>query len=83
MKNGLMPITEDDERWQRSFDIAFERERDAFQHLPPESLAAHKGQFVALSEGVIVDQDQDEISLAKRVSRMPSDKFILIKHIAG
>ncbi|HTX21680.1 MAG TPA: hypothetical protein VMD27_07475 [Candidatus Aquilonibacter sp.] len=82
MKTKLMPTVENAEQWQRTFENAFERERDAFRRLPPDLLAVHKGQFVAVSGGKIVDQDWDEMSLAKRVARMPQDKFILIKCIA-
>ncbi|HTX21678.1 MAG TPA: hypothetical protein VMD27_07465 [Candidatus Aquilonibacter sp.] len=64
-----------------NFEQNFERERNAFRRLPPDLLAVHKGQFVAVSGGKIVDQDWDEMSLAKRVARMPQDKFILIKRI--
>lgn len=77
-----MPSVQDVEQWQGSFERAFERERDAFRRLPPASLAHYKGQFVALRDGQIVDQDRNEMELAARVSRMPQDKFILIKHIA-
>jgi hypothetical protein len=81
MKNELVAATHDTAQWQRSFESAFEHEKNAFRQLPPELLAVHKGQFVALSDGKIIDQDWDEIALAKRVSQMPRDKFVLIKHV--
>jgi hypothetical protein len=64
-----------------NFERNFEREKNAFRHLRPDSFADYKGQFVALRDGQIVDKDWNEIELAKRVSRMPQDRFILIKHI--
>lgn len=82
MKNELVPTVENDEQWLKSFENAFALEKEAFRQLPPSLLATHKGQFIALSGEKIVDQDLDEITLAKRVARMPQDKFILITRIA-
>jgi hypothetical protein len=45
----------------------WEREYRAFLRLLPQLLATHRGQFVAIHEGQVVDSDDDEITLALRV----------------
>jgi hypothetical protein len=45
----------------------WEREYRAFLQLLPQLLATHRGQFVAIHEGQVVDSDDDEIALALRV----------------
>lgn len=44
-----------------------EPEREAFQRLLPELLETHRGQFVAIHGGRVVDTDADEGALASRV----------------
>jgi hypothetical protein len=43
-----------------------EDERAAFQRLLPELLATHRGQFVAIQDGSLIDADADESALACR-----------------
>ncbi len=38
---------------------AFERERRAFEHLKPELLRTHRGQWVAIYQGEVVEVGQD------------------------
>lgn len=76
-----MPSVEEALEWDRNFRQSFEREETAFQQLTQHQLISFKGQFVAISGGKIIDQDRDEISLARRVSRLPKEKFILIEHV--
>ena len=42
-------------------------ERAAFQRLLPGLLQTHRGQFVALQDGRVIDADADESALAQRV----------------
>ena len=44
-----------------------EREYQAFLRLLPELLATHRGQYVAVHEGRVVDADADDIALVRRV----------------
>jgi hypothetical protein len=44
-----------------------EPDRQAFRRLLPELLRTHRGQFVAIHDGQLVDADPDEIALARRV----------------
>ena len=78
---GQIHTQEETAIFLQNFTQSFEREKNAFRQLPPELLAGRKGMFVAFSGGEIIDQDRDELSLAKRVSLLPKDKFILIKLI--
>jgi hypothetical protein len=44
-----------------------EREHRAFLRLLPKLLATHRGQYVAIHEGQVVDSDADDIALIQRV----------------
>jgi hypothetical protein len=44
-----------------------EREYHAFLRLLPELLATHRGQYVAIHEGQVVDSGADDIALIQRV----------------
>jgi hypothetical protein len=44
-----------------------EREYQAFLRLLPELLPTHRGRYVAIHEGKIVDVDADDIALVRRV----------------
>jgi hypothetical protein len=45
----------------------WEREYQAFRHLLPELLRTHRGKYVAIHEGQVVDSDTDDIALIQRV----------------
>jgi hypothetical protein len=45
----------------------WEREYQAFQRLLPQLLATHKGQYVAIHEGQVVDSGDKKLDLALRV----------------
>ena len=44
-----------------------EREYRAFRRLLPQLLLSHRGQYVAVHDGEVVDFDRDDISLIQRV----------------
>ena len=44
-----------------------EREYQAFRRLMPQLLAMHRGKYVAIHEGQVVDTDTDDIALVQRV----------------
>ena len=45
----------------------WEREHQAFQQLLPQLLATHRGQYVAIHEGQVVDSGDDKFAVALRV----------------
>jgi hypothetical protein len=45
----------------------WEREYQAFRQLLPQLLATHRGQYVAIHEGAVVDCGNDKVALALRV----------------
>ena len=50
----------------RRFDPAWEREFEAFLRLKPTLLGIHKGQYVAVHEGQVIDSGTDQVALALR-----------------
>jgi hypothetical protein len=44
----------------------FRREQQAFSKLLPELLRTHRGQYVAIHEGQVVDSGEDQIDVAER-----------------
>jgi hypothetical protein len=48
----------DDDKWRR--------EQRAFRRLLPELLATHRGRFVAIHEGRVVESGDDKIDVARR-----------------
>ena len=45
----------------------WKREKDAFQRLLPVLLTTHRGQYVAIHEGQVVDAGTDQLDVAMRV----------------
>jgi hypothetical protein len=45
----------------------WEREYQAFQRLLPQLIATHRGQYVAIHDGQVVDSGRDKLALALRV----------------
>jgi len=71
----LEPVTSDTLR------CSFQREWIAFQQLLPLLLKTHLGKYVAFAEGNLVDEDKDEIKLAKRIEQRYRDRFVLIRQV--
>ena len=44
-----------------------DREHRAFLRLPPELLASHRGEYVAIHNGQVVDSDGNDIVLIQRI----------------
>jgi hypothetical protein len=47
-------------------DWKWDQERQAFRRLLPELLTMHRGQFVAIHEGRVVESGEDKIDVARR-----------------
>jgi hypothetical protein len=47
-----------DDKWQR--------ERQAFYRMLPDLLHSHRGQFVAIHEGQVVESGRDKLQVARR-----------------
>jgi len=52
---------------RRAREEAFEREYAAFSRLKPQLLQTHRGLFVAVHNGQVVDSDADNLELARRI----------------
>lgn len=63
----------------------FDREEAAFRRMQPGLLQRQAGPFVAVLDGEVVDQDADELALARRVYEKYQKKrrrFVLIRSVA-
>jgi len=58
---------QDDDAWRQEQLQRLEPNRTAFQRFLPELLETHKGQFVAIHKGEVIDADTDNRELAKRI----------------
>ena len=59
-------------------DKAWEEERAAFYRLKPQLLQTHKGLYVAVHGGQVVDTDADNLALAQRaMSKLRGKPFYL------
>jgi hypothetical protein len=64
-----------------SQELAFEREKLAFQTIPPNILARQVGNFVAVRAGQILDADPDLPTLMTRFFRMHGEGAVYITKI--
>jgi len=79
---GVPSIDEESEPAMRDALVcAFQRERTAFQQFLPLLLKTHVGRYVALADGNLVDEDKDEIKLAKRIEQRYRNRFVLIRQV--
>ena len=53
--------------WQAEQERIIMQEQAAFERMKPELLKTHKGKWVAIHNGELVDSDDDDKTLAKRV----------------
>ena len=58
---------QDGRSWQQKPLDRLQAERTAFQRLLPGLLNTHRGQFVAIQDGRLIDADTDESALARRM----------------
>ena len=58
---------QDSRSWSQKQLSRLQAERAAFHRLLPELLKTHRGQFVAIQDGRVVNADTDESALARRV----------------
>jgi hypothetical protein len=81
MNSESATVDENAEHWQKSFEAKLAFEEGLFRSIPLDVLRDVEGQFIALSDGKIIDHDWNELTLAKRVSLLPKTKFILIHQV--
>jgi hypothetical protein len=76
-KGGATPSSQD----PRLRD--YEKEDMAFQRLLPQLLRDRPGKFVAIRNGEIIDEDMDEIGLARRLQREHRNEFVLVRQVTS
>ncbi|MFQ5814493.1 MAG: type II toxin-antitoxin system Phd/YefM family antitoxin [Anaerolineae bacterium] len=60
----------------------FEQERAAYLRLKPQLLQTHRGQFVAIHESKVVDTDEENRELVKRVIERYGNEPVYIQLVA-
>lgn len=81
---GHDPSQQNDERAGEGDDTvmkAFERESAAFHRLLPELVRSWNGWFVAILKEEVIDKDQDQFELARRIHRRFKNEFVLIRQV--
>ena len=68
-------------QWSDDFERNIKREMEHFRRLLPDLLRSEKGNFVAISNGQIVDKDSSELLLAERVTKQSHKDFVLIQEV--
>ncbi len=90
---AVIPIAEyerfrawkEEQAWRRKHKEhlqALRAEREAFLRLKPQLLKTHKGLFVAIHHGEVVDCDADNQELAKRVMTRFKDEVVYIHEVS-
>lgn len=60
---------------------AMRREEAAYEAMHAELMAEHRGDYVAIYQGELVDYDQDETSLLRRLEEIYPDQVVLMKKV--
>ncbi len=60
---------------------AMAKEKAAYQTLHAKLLANHKGKFVAIHQGKLVDQDEDQTTLLLRIRQHYPEQIVLITQV--
>jgi len=69
------------EAWQRVQIDALADEKTAYERLQSELLKTHRGRWVAIRHGVVVDSDADQRALVKRVYRQTTQRPIYFAEV--
>ena len=62
-------------------DSEFERQKEAFQNIPHESLTGYLGEFVVSRDGEIIDHDSDLVRLGRRFFGQYGDIAVYIARV--
>ena len=57
------------------------REEAAYEAMHPELMAHYAGQFVAVYQGQLIDHDQDETALLRRLNAQHPNDVVLMKKV--
>lgn len=64
-----------------SLEQDFLRESRAFKTLLPGLLETRPGRFVAVYKGEVIDEDEDEFELARRIEVSHRSEFVLVRRV--
>lgn len=79
--NGSINDADRGQCFMNQVRASMEREFTAFRNMFHKLREEHDGEYVALSDGEVIDSDKDELVLAERVSRKFADRFVVIQGI--
>lgn len=76
LEKGISP-------WENTAWITPEREREkeAFHHLHDMLLKKHKGEYIAIYNGQLIDHDTNRTALFKRIEENYPDQYVLIRPV--
>lgn len=57
------------------------REEAAYEAMHPELMAQYAGEYVAIYQGQLIDHDQDETALLRRLDAQYPDDVVLMKKV--
>jgi hypothetical protein len=60
-----------------------QREEAVFEAMREELLATHRGRFVAVRDGEVVDQDESELDLFQRVQARFPEQLVLVREVTA
>jgi len=69
-----------EQKWRKDFE-AFEREQQAFERLKPELLQTHRGQWVAIYQGKVVEAGQDRSQVLDSVYDRLGYVPVYVQHV--
>jgi hypothetical protein len=62
-------------------EILMEREEAVYRAMHVELMAKYAGQYVAIHEGKLVDYDESELALLKRLNARYPDQVVLMRQV--
>ena len=60
---------------------AMAQEEAAYRAMHDELVAHHRGEYVAIYQGKLIDHDQNELALLKRLDQAYPDQVVLMKQV--
>lgn len=60
-----------------------DEQKKKLEAIRPSLSAKYSGKFVAFSDGEVIDADENELTLVKRIGKTHKDRFVIISRITS